>query len=224
VLIGYAAADSRGIAQEAARAGEIQGIVRFTGKIPEPKKVATAGDTQLEYVVEVDLKTRGLLNAVALLEDAPVQSKLKADKPVVVDQKDERFVPRVVAVQYGRVVRFDNSDNVNHSVEASSLVKANQFNLIAGPGFPVEHVFEPQKTPVMIGCSLHPWMRAWVYVVQHPWYAVSDKTGRFTIAKVPPGKYQLLITHADANLRERRIVEVKAGESLKIEVNWDKLP
>jgi plastocyanin len=223
-LLAWAAVGSAEDAKSPPKTGELLGTVRFTGKVPEPKKVATTSGTQLEYPVEVDPNTQGVLNAVVMLEDAPPQPKLKTDKPVIVDQKDERFVPRVVAVQYGRVVRFDNSDNINHSVEASSLVEANQFNRIAGPGFPVEQVFEPQKPPVMIGCSLHPWMRAWVYVVQHPWFAVTDKNGRFTIANVPPGSYQLLVAHADSNLRERRAVEVKAGQTLKIDVNWNKLP
>jgi hypothetical protein len=65
---------------------------------------------------------------------------------------------------------------VTTSRVASSTVPANQFNIVAAPNQPYEHVFEPQKHPVQIGCSLHAWMRAWIYVFGHPWFALSSST------------------------------------------------
>jgi Carboxypeptidase regulatory-like domain len=129
-----------------------------------------------------------------------------------------------VAVRHGQAVRFDNSDQFNHSVMAISTEKANQINAFVTPGMPLTHVFEPQKRPVMIGCSLHPWMRAWVYVVRHPWFAVTDAEGRFRIDHVPPGKYQLLLAHPDTNLREQRSIEVRPGRTTELEVEWRTLP
>jgi hypothetical protein len=140
-----------------------------------------------------------------------------------VDQVDWVFKPRVAVVQHGRPVRFDNSDAVNHSVMAISRVKENQLNSFTAPGVPLVHTFKPQTGPVIIGCSLHPWMRAWIYVVEHPWFAVSDAEGRFRIDLVPPGKYKLLLVHSDSKLREERSVEVKAGQTANVRVEWDKV-
>ena len=60
--------------------------------------------------------------------------------------------------------RFENNDLCNHSVMAASTLPANQFNIVAAPNQPYEHLFEPQKHPVQVGCALHPWMRALVVV------------------------------------------------------------
>src|SRR5262249_12415970 len=116
-----------------------------------------------------------------------------------------------------------NNDNCNHSVMAASALAANQFNRFIDANQPFEHVFEPQKRPVLIGCSLHGWMRAWVYVVSHPWFAVSDAEGRFQIAAVPPGKYSLLLIHPDTGLQDRRTVQVEARKTTEVAVDWDKL-
>jgi plastocyanin len=202
--------------------GTIMGTVRFTGTVPPPKKVMVSDGSTIEHRdLVVDPQTKGLRDVMALLEDAPAQPRVKDAKPVLVDQRDWVFIPRVVGVQHGQPVRFDNSDSVNHSVMAISTVKANQFNSVAGPGTPIVHVFEPQKPPVVIGCSLHPWMRAWVYVVPHPWFAVTDEQGRFRIAGVPPGKYTLLLAHPDTNRREQRTVEVRVGQTTAVTIEWN---
>ncbi len=214
-----------GGAPEETPGGVLAGVVRFTGKVPEPAVVTvTDGSTIKHSDLVVDSKTKGLRDVMVLLEDAPVQPKLKEAGPVVMDQVEWVFKPRVVAVRHGQAVSFDNNDGVNHSVMASSTVKENEFNIFVAPGRPLQHVFEPQKPPVKIGCSLHPWMRAWVYVVRHPWFAVSDGQGRFRIENIPPGKYQLLLVHPDTNLRERRTVEVRAGKPTEVAVEWELLP
>src|SRR5262249_2242165 len=94
-------------------------------------------------------KTKGLRDVLAVLENAPAQPKLKKAKPVLVDQREMIFLPRVVAVQHGQTVRFENNDGCNHSVMASSTIQSNQFNRFVSGDNPYEHVFEPQKHPVL---------------------------------------------------------------------------
>jgi plastocyanin len=205
--------------------GSIEGVIRFTGTPTGPKQIMVSDGSTIEHRdLELDAKTQGLFSVAVFLEDAPAQPKLKTSEPVVVDQRDWVFLPRVVAVHHGQAVRFDNSDKVNHAVQATSLVKANQFNSVAAPGHPLTHAFEAQKGPVMIGCPLHPWMRAWLYVLPHPWFAVTDRAGKFHIKDVPAGKYRLLMVHPDTNLREHRPIEVQAGKCLEVHHTWDKVP
>jgi plastocyanin len=203
--------------------GAVEGVVRFTGKLPPPRKVVTA-DGPIEYPdLVVDKKTKGLADVVACLADVPAQPRVSKREPVLVDQKDLRFVPRVVAVQNGQAVRFDNSDRFNHSVRASSTVAKNTFNLFVSPGNPVDCVFVPQKHPVAIDCSLHPCMRAWVYVFTHPHFTVSNGKGTFRIADLRPGKYTLWLRHAATGLQAKRAVEVRAGRITHLEVGWQKV-
>jgi hypothetical protein len=57
-------------------------------------------------------------------------------------------------------------------------------------------------------------------VVPHPWFAVSATDGKFTIQDVPPGKYKLWLRHQDTGLQERKDVEVKAGQTVEIGIEW----
>lgn len=204
--------------------GTIDGRVCFTGKVPLPEKVMTVdGGTIFQNDLVVDPKSKGLRYVVAVLEDAPAQDKKKKAMPVLVDQRDMIFLPRVVAVQHGQAVRFENNDICNHSVMSTSTVGANQFNLFVTASQPFEHAFEPQKHPVKIGCSLHPWMRAWVYVARHPWFAISDVEGKFKIEAVPPGKYTLLLHHPDTWHQQRQILKIEAGKTVQVKLEWDKV-
>lgn len=228
LCVGALAADIKDVPRGAdAPTGVIAGVVRYTGKVPDPQKITTTDGAIIEHHdLVVDAKSKGLRHVFAVLDEAPAQAKLAKAKPVLVDQRDMLFLPRVVAVQHGQPVRFENNDICNHSVAAHSTVKANQFNQIAGSGTPIEHTFELQKrpiVPVQIGCSLHGWMRSWVYVAPHPWFAVSDEKGTFRIEAVRPGKHTLVLTHADTGLQDRREVQVEAGKTAEVAVEWEKV-
>lgn len=210
-------------AAPAKETGTIVGVVRFTGKVPPPEKIKTTDGGVLEHNdLVVDPKNRGLRFVTAVLENAPAQPPVKKAEPVFMDQRDMVFLPRVIAAQHGQTVRFDNNDLCNHSVQAFSTLKANSFNWFTNANQSFEYVFEPQKHPVMIGCSLHAWMRAWVLVVPHPWFAVSDAKGEFRIEAVPPGTYTLWLRHPDTGKQERRELNICAGQETRLTVEWDR--
>jgi plastocyanin len=168
-----------GVAGGQEKAGTVRGVVRFTGERPPAKQLPTGDGRIIEHHdLVVDAKTKGLRWVVAALEDAPAQPKLRGGEPVVVDQKDMLFVPRVVAVPHGRPVRFDNSDQFNHSVTIVSAVKENELNVFVSAAQPATKAFEAEKAPLRVGCALHASMTAWVYVAPHPWVAVTDEKGR----------------------------------------------
>jgi plastocyanin len=204
------------------KTGTIQGVVRFTGEVPPAKQLPVGdGSTIDHHDLIVDAKTKGLRWVVAALEDAPAQPKLEGgETPVLIDQKNFVFIPRVVAVQHGQPVKFDNSDGVNHSVGIFSKVKANEVNVFVTKKDPLIKSFEAEKAPLRVGCALHPSMTAWLYVAPHPWVAVTDEKGAFAIKDVPPGKYTLWLKHPDTGVEERREVEVRAGRKAEVEIEW----
>ena len=93
-------------------------------------------------------------------------------------------------------------------------------NVIVPVRQPVTKAFAAEQAPIRITCALHPAMEAWLYVAPHPWVAVTDETGAFAIRDVPPGKYTLLLRHPDTGLLERRPVEVRAGRTAEVTVEW----
>jgi plastocyanin len=222
VAVGLAALVSAGLAPGQEKTGMIQGVVRFTAEVPPAKQLPVGDGSFIDHRdLIVDAKTKGLRWVVVALEDAPKQPKLKGeDDPVLIDQKNYTFIPRVVAVPHGRPVKFDNSDNVNHSVSIFSKVEGNEVNVFVTKKEPLVKSFEAEKTPLRVGCALHPAMTAWVYVAPHPWIAVTDEKGTFAIKDVPPGKHTLWLKHPDTGLEERKQIEVRAGQKAEVGFEW----
>jgi plastocyanin len=203
----------------------IVGTVTFEGDVP---KAAVADNSGVPRpLLAVDPKSRGLQYAVVYLTgdfprpigDEPPDP---AAKPTLIDQEHETFVPRLVAIQDGRRVRFKNSDGGNHNVRTATLDPRNEFNVFTGAGTSYEHAFhaDPKQRPVRIGCDLHPWMRAWVYVFDHPYFAVTDEKGRFEIKDVPPGTYRLVVRQPDGGLSREQELVLRAGESRAVNVGF----
>jgi hypothetical protein len=108
---------------------------------------------------------------------------------VEMDQKGCVFMPRVVVVPVGGTVDFLNSDRLLHNLHGLGKENA-QFNRTQPRGRTIPITFtKPELVPIV--CDLHSWMKSWVVVAEHPYYAVTDPSGAFRIPGVPPGKYRL---------------------------------
>jgi plastocyanin len=136
------------------------------------------------------------------------------------DQRDHEFVPRVLAVRSGQPVEFTNSDPANHNVRTSSSQRFNEFNIFTGMDGTYTHRFavDARGRPVRVGCDIHPWMRGWIYVFDHPWFAVTDERGGFRIDGVPPGDYVLMVRQPDIRYRHDRPITVTGGAPTRVEI------
>jgi plastocyanin len=119
--------------------------------------------------------------------DAPEAPRRRSPAPAVLDQRDVQFTPHVLAVQVGTRVRFPNGDRVFHNV--FSFHDGEQFDLGLYPVGEVKDVPFHRPGLSRIFCNIHPQMAAYVMVVDTPYFAVSDDTGRFVIPEVPQGRY-----------------------------------
>jgi plastocyanin len=203
------------------RTARIEGTVTFIGEIP---KSAMADDAGVRHdLIEVDDKTRGLRYTVVHLTRVDGGSlygqRTNSSEKLLMDQVDYTFQPRVLAVQQGEAVSFKNSDPANHNVRTTASNKTNEFNVFTGVDGKYEHRFglEPQHRPVRLGCDIHPWMRGWIYVFDHPYFGVTDKAGQFRIAGVPRGEYLLHVVQPDIGYREQRKVSISGSEPSKLE-------
>lgn len=209
---------------EAERTGGFQGVVTFRGEVP---KATVADDAGVRRdLLHVDRASGGLRYVVAWLaldkaRDPASESTPGGDSvPVAMDQRDYEFVPQILAVRSGQPVKFTNSDPANHNVRASSAQSSNAFNVFTGIDGSYTHRFvaDPQQRPVKVGCDIHPWMGGWIYVFDHPFFAVTDAQGRFRIASVPAGRYTLMIQQPDAGYRAEREITVARGGTAAVEV------
>lgn len=114
--------------------------------------------------------------------------------PARLDQKGCAYAPRVLALMTGQPLDIVSSDDTLHNVHAAA--KENRpFNLgMTGPGARHTRTFEkPEIVPFR--CDVHPWMRAWVAVVPHPFFAVTGPDGRWAITGLPAGAYTVEAWH-----------------------------
>jgi plastocyanin len=214
-------------------AGEIVGTVTLNGAPPAEKAITplkedpTCGKMYPEtptthfYVVGPN---KELADVVVLLKGLSGKSTGASASPVVIDQKGCTYTPQIMAVQTGQKILVKNSDPVLHNVHTTPTAAGNkEENQAQMPnGADLAMSFSAPENFLRFKCDVHPWMFAWVTVVDHPYFAVTGKDGAFKIANVPPGKYTVSALHrkaAPAGVDKE--IEVKDGEPAKISFTLD---
>jgi len=177
--------DTRPSAQQA-------GSVRGRVSIGIPITARRGTSTYSRSVPTVALAPESeLRHVVVYLRDAP-----KTPVPPMraeIRQRNENFVPRVVAVTVGSTVDFPNDDPIYHNV--FSLSRTKTFDLGRFPQGRSRGVRFDKPGVVKVFCQIHSHMSATVMVFDHPWFAVPDEGGTFELSGVPPGMHQVTAFH-----------------------------
>ena len=156
------------------------------------------------------------LRSVVYLETAPRGAFDQYESGrAVMDQRNETFVPHVLAVMAGTVVDFPNSDKTFHNV--FSLSKAKRFDLGRYAAGKSKSVRFDRPGLVRVFCDIHSHMNAYVLVLTHRFFDVTDAEGRFRIASVPPGNYNVVGWY-EGEERTSRSVTVPAGGVVEIDL------
>lgn len=119
-------------------------------------------------------------------------------QPVVLDQQRCWYTPRVVGVRVGQPFQVINSDPLLHNVRAEAAVNQpfNQGQPVQGVRY--SHTFSTDEVMVALSCDVHSWMNAWVGVMNHPYFAVTDASGAFSLPDLPAGTYTVEAWHEAA--------------------------
>ncbi len=202
-------------------AGTIRGAVRFAGGAVEQRKLIVTVDQAVcgkeKDAEELALSAgKGIRNVVVSLQAPSTEPKGRVTAPVQMDQKECVFVPRVVLVPAGGTVEFLNGDRLLHNIRSQTKANA-PFNRTQPKGRTIPIQF---RTPeiVRIDCDLHPWMRAWVVVAEHPFYAVTGEQGEFVLDDVPPGSYTLRLWHESLGTLTRAVTVSTGATTVDVEM------
>lgn len=188
-------------------------VAQATGSIHGRVTVADSGATSRPAVGELGAArpTRAdRRTAVVYLDTAP-RAAFDDLRPgrARMDQRDEQFVPRVLAVTAGTVIDFPNSDKTFHNV--FSLSRLRTFDLGRYPPGRTGAVRFDRPGIVPISCDIHSHMSAYVLVFSHPFFATTGVTGDYTIANVPAGQYTLRVWSELGQAPPRRVVVPDSG-------------
>lgn len=192
------------IYQRTGAEGAIGGTVSFGGRRPAERRIDTSADPACTMKnpnlhTEWVAGNRGRLANVfvyiksgAPLEDLSFETPAT---PAVIDQVGCRFVPHVLGMQTNQMIEIPNSDPTTHNVHPNPMtnIEWNQSHVSGAP--PIRKQFTHSEVMIPIKCNQHPWMKAYVGVLPHPFFAVSDENGMFRIEGLPAGSYTLAAWH-----------------------------
>ena len=116
-------------------------------------------------------------------------------QPVVIDQQGCLYHPHVTALMVGQALQFRNSDQEAHNVHGRPKVAESWNFLMSRPNSTRDVYFSKPEIGIPVSCDVHPWMRAYVSVLDNPYFAVTPADGTVTLNQVPPGDYAIGVWH-----------------------------
>lgn len=198
-----------GAGAQAQEWGNLTGTFKFGGDVAAPTKLTPTKDVEFcgkhelfDEKIVANPENKGLANVVIYLNPARNQKvaihpdfESTAKAEVELKNNSCRFEPRVVLVRTTQTLVIANPDAVAHNSKLD-LIANNGRNPIIPPGQSVKETFKKEeRLPASVSCSIHPWMSGRVVVKDHPYMAVTDKDGNFTIPNLPAGKWEFQVWH-----------------------------
>ena len=198
--------------------GTISGVVKFEGDVPEKKALEITKDAKVCGADEkfdeslVVGEGNALKNTIVYLIDISTGKDFDKKAKTEIDQKGCKFTPHVQIVPVGARLTMLNSDKIMHNVHIFGNNPVNKPQPKTRRKMPLKAVKEAEG-PVSVKCDIHGWMSAWIAYVPHPYFAVTNEKGEFTLEDVPAGEYKLGYWHeaCGTNNKAPVAVTVEAG-------------
>ena len=131
--------------------------------------------------------------------------------PVALDQHGCWFQPRVIGLQTGQTLQVSNSDPVTHNIHPLAEINR-EWNHSQGAGdAPIARKFPRPEVMIRVKCNIHSWMRAYIGVLDNPYFAVSGADGSFEMRNVPPGEYTIAAWQETLGTQEQKVTVPPSG-------------
>ena len=220
--------------------GTISGAIAYAGTAPAPKPIDTSADpvcaSKNPNLATDDnvVKDGKLANVFVYIKDGTTADGKKIGSftfatpasDVTLDQSGCHYVPHVIGIQTNQKLKVTNSDPTTHNVHPQPKNNA-EWNQSQGVGAaPIEKTFTRAEVLIPVKCNQHPWMKSYVGVMKHPFFAVSSADGTFEIKGVPPGTYTVVAWHEGgaAGTEKTMQVTVAANGSAKADFSFGTAP
>jgi plastocyanin len=188
------------ISIDASTAGTITGIVSLKGLPARMKPLDMTADpgcpTGPQPSEVVALSSGKLANVFVYVKEGLLQGKFAVpSEAAVLDQKGCRYIPHVLGIMAGQQLKVTNTDTADHNIHdmPSNNPPFNESQMPTDK--PITKAFANAEMMIPVQCNQHPWMRAYINVMTHPYFAVSAADGSYEIKNLPPGEYTLAAVH-----------------------------
>ena len=206
---------------------QITGKVQYDGPVPRAKKLNMAADpicgkSHSGPVFNESFKVNDekyLENVVVYIIN-PKHSAKTPETPVVLDQVGCTYIPHVSGIMKGQDLLIKNSDKTLHNIHSMSEVNS-AFNFaMPAKSDPSVKNFNKSEDPFYIKCDVHPWMKTWMVVLEHPYWGVTDSDGNYSIdlTGLEAGDYELCFWHEkwDKSMKAEGYCDSKYTQSITI--------
>ena len=209
-----------GRASSADTPSSVKGTVKFEGAAPKPSRIDMSQDPICAKLHSTPVMTEdvvvggdgGLANVVVYVSDGLTSHNFQPpSQPAVLEQKGCQYKPHVLAIQATQKLNVVNSDETTHNIHPTPNTNR-EWNMTQPHGMPLEQSFAREEIAIPVKCNIHPWMKGYIAVFKHPYFAVTDKNGSFELKDLPPGTYTITAWQEKLGPQSQKVT-ISAGEA-----------
>lgn len=201
----------------------LKGEVKFEGTAPKGTRIDMSADPLCAKAHSTPLTTEevvvgsggGLENVVVYVSEGLTAHDFQPpQEAATLEQKGCQYQPHVLAIQANQKVNIVNDDETTHNIHPTPN-NNREFNMTQPHGMPMDHTFAREEIAIPVKCNVHPWMKGYIAVFKHPYFAVTDKNGGFELKNLPPGSYTITAWQEKLGTQTQKIT-IGTGESRPI--------
>jgi plastocyanin len=198
----------------------LKGEVKFEGAAPKPSRIDMSADPLCAKAHPTPATTEdivvgangGLANVVIYVSAGLAPGTFQPPtQPAVFEQKGCQYKPHVLAMQANQKLDVVNSDETTHNIHPNPN-NNREWNMTQPHGVLLEQTFAREEIAIPVKCNVHPWMRGYIAVFKHPYFAVTDKNGSFDLKDLPPGTYTITAWQEKLGTQSQKVT-VGTGEA-----------
>jgi len=202
--------------------GTISGVISYNGTPPAPRKIDTTADAVCGsknpnlMTDDTIVKDGKLANTFVYIKEGNVEGGKKVGDyswpvpptPIKLDQNGCHYAPHVLGLQVNQKLTITNSDATQHNIHPTPKLNLEWNQTQANGAPPIEKSFGRAEVLIPVKCNQHPWMKAYIGVLKHPLFAVSNEDGTFEIKGVPAGSYTVVAWREGGANGEEKTMQV----------------